>query len=80
MIMHKALHTRNDVDRFYVSRKEVGRWIASMEDSFDASMLSFEDYIENHQHTLVGETVKGVKWYMITKGYIYIYIYKMNKQ
>ena len=38
MTMHKALHPRDDVDRLYVSRKEGGRWLASIEDSVDASI------------------------------------------
>ena len=32
MTMHKALHPRDDVDRLYVSRKEGGRGLASIED------------------------------------------------
>ena len=46
MTMHKALHPRDDVDRFYVSRKEGGRGLASIEDSVDASIQRLEDYIE----------------------------------
>ena len=38
MTMHKALHPRDDVDRLYVSRKEGGRGLASIEDSVDASI------------------------------------------
>ena len=38
MIMHKALHPRDDVDRLYVSRKEGGRELVSTEDSVDASI------------------------------------------
>ena len=40
MIMHKALHPRDDVDRLYVyvSRKEGGRGLASTENSVDASI------------------------------------------
>ena len=34
--MHKALHSRDEVDRQYVSRKEEGRGLASTEDSVDA--------------------------------------------
>ena len=36
--MHKALHPRDDVDRQYVSRKEDGRGVASIEDSVDTSI------------------------------------------
>ena len=32
MTMHKPLHPRDDVDRLYVSRKEGGRRLASVED------------------------------------------------
>ena len=38
MSMHKALHPRDDVDRLYVSRKEGGRGLTSIEDSVDASI------------------------------------------
>ena len=38
MTMYKALHPRDDVDRLYVSRKEEGRGLASIEDSVDASI------------------------------------------
>ena len=48
MTMHKALHPRHDVDRLYVSRKEGGRGLASIEDSVDASIQRLEDYIEKH--------------------------------
>ena len=41
--MHKALHSRDDVDRLYVSRKEGGRARASIEDSVDASIKRLED-------------------------------------
>ena len=37
----------NDVDRLYVSRKERGRGLASIEDSVYASIQRLEDYIEN---------------------------------
>ena len=46
MTLHKALHPRDDVDRLYVSRKEGGRGLASIEDSVDASIQRLEDYIE----------------------------------
>ena len=38
MTMHKALHPRDNVDRLYVSRKERGRGLTSIEDSVDASI------------------------------------------
>ena len=51
--MHKALHPRDDVDRLYVSRKEGGRGLASIEDSVDAMIQQLEDYIEKHEQGLV---------------------------
>ena len=49
MTIHKALHSRDDVDRLYVPRKERGRGFASIEDSVDASIQQLEDYIEKNE-------------------------------
>ena len=46
MTTHKALHPRDYVDRIYVTKKEGGRGLASIEDSVDASIRQLEDYIE----------------------------------
>ena len=48
MTMHKALHRRDNVDRLYVSRKEGGRGLTSLENSVDASIQRLEYYIEKH--------------------------------
>ena len=53
MTMHKALHPRDDVDRLYVSRKEGGRGLASIQDSVDASIQRLEDYREKHERGLI---------------------------
>ena len=53
MTMHKALYPRDDVDRLYVSRKEGGRGLASIEDTVDASIQRLEDYIEKHERGLI---------------------------
>ena len=53
MTMHKALHPRDDVDRLYVSRKEGGRGLASIEDSVDASIQRLKDHIEKHERGLI---------------------------
>ena len=53
MTMHKALHPRDDVDRLYVSRKERGRGLASIEDTVDASIQRLEEYIERHERGLI---------------------------
>ena len=53
MIIHKALHPRDNVDRLYVSRKEGGRGLASIEDSVDASIQWLKDYIEKYEGELI---------------------------
>ena len=53
MTMHKVLHPRDDVDRLYVSRKEGGRGLASIEDSVNATIQRLEDYIEKHERGLI---------------------------
>ena len=53
MTMHKALHPRDDFDGLYVSRKEGGRGLTSIEDSFDASLQRLEDYQEKHERGLI---------------------------
>ena len=53
MTLHKALHPRDNVDRLYVSRKEGGRGLASIEDIVDASIQRLEDYIEKHERRLI---------------------------
>ena len=56
MTRHKALHPRDDVDRLYVSRKEWGGGLASIEDSVDASIRRLEDYIEKLEGELITAT------------------------
>ena len=51
MTMHKALHPRDDVDRLYVSRKEGGRGLASIED-----IQRLKDYIQKHEGGLITAT------------------------
>ena len=53
MTMHKALHLRDEVDRLYVSRKERGRRLTCIEDSNEASIQRFEDYIEKRGGRLI---------------------------
>ena len=53
MTIHKALHPRDDVYRLYVSRKEGGRGLTSIEDSVDASIQQLEDFIEKHERGLI---------------------------
>ena len=56
MTMHKALHPRDDIGRLYVSRKERGRGLASIEDNVDTLILQLKDYIEKHGGRLITAT------------------------
>ena len=51
--MHKALHPRDDVDWLYISRKEGGRGLTSIEGSVDASIQRLEDYLQKHDGGLI---------------------------
>ena len=69
MTMHKALHPRDDVDRLYVSRKEGGSGLASIEDAVDASIQRLErgliTAIRNDTDNTVDErmtTARKQKW------------------
>ena len=53
MTMHKALHSKDDVDRLNVPRKEGGRRLATIEDSVDISIQRLEDYTEKHERGLI---------------------------
>ena len=53
MIMHKVLNPRDDVDRLYVSIKEGGKGLSSIEDSVDVSIQRLKDYIEKHEGRLI---------------------------
>ena len=43
MTIHKALYLRHDVDRLYISRKEGGRGLVSIEASIWALIWQFKD-------------------------------------
>ena len=64
---HKALHPREDVDRLYVSRKEGGRGLASIEHSIDTSIQRLEDYIQKHEGGLITGTRNDTENTMINK-------------
>ena len=55
--MHKALFPREDIDRLYVSRKKVGRGLASIEDSVNLSIW-LEKYLKKEQRKLIIVTRK----------------------
>ena len=53
MSMSKAFHPKEDIDRLYVSRKEGGRGLASIEDSVDVSIQPLEDCIQKNGGRLI---------------------------
>ena len=56
MTIPKALHPRENVERLYVSRKEGGIGLTSIEDSVDASIQQLEDFIEKLGGKLITAT------------------------
>ena len=56
MTTHKALHSRDDVNRLYVSRREGGRGLACIEESVAASIQQLKDYIQKHGGRLIAAT------------------------
>ena len=56
MTIHKALYPRDDVNRLYVSIKEGGRRLASVEDSLNTSIKRLKDYILKNKERLITAT------------------------
>ena len=56
IIMPKALHLRDDIDRLYMLRKGGGKWLASIEDSVDSLIQRLEDYMEKQGGRLITAT------------------------
>ena len=53
MTMHKALHLKDDIVRLYVSIKEGGRGLASIQDNVDASIQRRENFIKKRGKRLI---------------------------
>ena len=49
MMMHKALHLEDDIDRRIVSRKERRKGFVSIKDCVDATIQQLEEYIKKEQ-------------------------------
>ena len=56
IIVHKGLHSRDDVNRLYASRKWGGKGLANIEDSVDPSIQRLEDYIEKCKEIIITAT------------------------
>ena len=67
MTMHEALHSRDDVDRLYVSLKEGGRVLGRIEDSVNASIQRHEYYKEKRKRRLITTTKNNIDNIRITR-------------
>ena len=53
MTMHNALHSRSNVDRYYISRKEGFGEIQGVEETVNFTNLGLENYVKDpRQHLL----------------------------
>ena len=59
--MHKALHPKDDTDRQYVSRKEEGRGLTSINDSINALIQRLEEYIKKDRKRLITATRNNIE-------------------
>ena len=53
MTMYRALHPRDSVDRLYLSRKEGGRGLISIEDCVDIAELSLKEYVMRSKEKII---------------------------
>ena len=51
ILMHKALHPGDGVDRLYLSRKDGRRRLASIEDNVDASIKNAKKFFKMRRKT-----------------------------
>ena len=51
--MHKSFHLKDNMDKLYVSRKEGGRGLVSIEDSVDASRRRLEEDLKKIKERLI---------------------------
>ena len=63
--IYVALHPRSDVDRLYISRKEGGRGLISIEDCVELSIRGLEVYVHGSEERLMqvarGENINGLE-------------------
>ena len=53
MTMHKALHPKSDVDRLYISRRDGGRGLVSVEDAIETAIRGLENYAHESEERLL---------------------------
>ena len=61
MTMHRALNPKSDIARIYLSRKEGGRGLISVEDTVKLAILVLERYVLTSEEGLLitGRRVDG---------------------
>ena len=67
--MHKALHPKSNVDRLYISRKEGGRGLISIEDTTRVAILGLQKYTQESEERLISATKKPEDISKTTKGF-----------
>ena len=55
MMMIKALHPRDDIDKLHVWRKEGGRGLGSIENCIDASIQGLKKYTKKDKERLTNK-------------------------
>ena len=63
----QELHPRDDIDRLYVSRKEEGRGLSSIENTLVASIQGLREYIKKSKERLTIETRNNTNRIMINR-------------
>ena len=53
LIMHKAFHLKDDVDRLYAGRKDDWKGLSSIEDCVEKSVLSLREYVEKSNERII---------------------------
>ena len=63
--MYGTLHSKSDVDRLYIPRKEGGRGLISIEDCVELAMRGFEAYVHGSEERLIqaarGDKINGLE-------------------
>ena len=53
MTMNGSLHPRSDTDRLYIPRKEGGRGLLSIEDTFKSRMIALGQHLDESKNVSV---------------------------
>ena len=73
---HKGLHSRSNIDKPYISRKEGGREFFNVEDTVNLAIIGISRYVDNSEESLlstarqiIGSTgvTKADKEYKVTR-------------